>query len=93
MAAKTKKTEVEEPVLVRATSKYVRVSPRKARFHRLASSRNHSQKTESGDQIRFLSGRAIQRARRDRPTQREGCVRTGANNAALGSSRGQDCGP
>ncbi|MBN8867654.1 MAG: 50S ribosomal protein L22 [Solirubrobacterales bacterium] len=32
MASKTKKTEVEEPVLVRATSKYVRVSPRKARL-------------------------------------------------------------
>jgi large subunit ribosomal protein L22 len=33
MAAKTKKTEeVAEPVLVRATSKYVRVSPRKARL-------------------------------------------------------------
>ncbi|MCB0870730.1 MAG: 50S ribosomal protein L22 [Solirubrobacterales bacterium] len=32
MAAKTKKTEVEEPVSVRATSKYVRVSPRKARL-------------------------------------------------------------
>ncbi len=31
MAAKTKKTE-EEPVFVRATSKYVRVSPRKARL-------------------------------------------------------------
>ena len=32
MAAKTTKNEVEEPVLVRATSKYVRVSPRKARL-------------------------------------------------------------
>ncbi len=33
MAAKTKKTEeAAEPVLVRATSKYVRVSPRKARL-------------------------------------------------------------
>jgi len=32
MAAKAKKQEVEEPVLVRATSKYVRVSPRKARL-------------------------------------------------------------
>ena len=33
MAAKTKKTEeATEPVLVRATSKYVRVSPRKARL-------------------------------------------------------------
>ncbi len=33
MAAKTrKKEEVAEPVLVRATSKYVRVSPRKARL-------------------------------------------------------------
>ncbi len=32
MAAKTTKTEVEEPVLVRASSKYVRVSPRKARL-------------------------------------------------------------
>jgi len=32
MAAKTKKQEATEPVLVRATSKYVRVSPRKARL-------------------------------------------------------------
>ena len=33
MAAKTAKTEeLEEPVLVRATAKYVRVSPRKARL-------------------------------------------------------------
>ncbi|MDQ5894265.1 MAG: large subunit ribosomal protein [Actinomycetota bacterium] len=33
MAAKTaKKEELEEPVLVRATAKYVRVSPRKARL-------------------------------------------------------------
>ena len=32
MATKTKQTEVEEPVFVRATAKYVRVSPRKARL-------------------------------------------------------------
>ena len=32
MAAKTRKNEAEEPVLVRASAKYVRVSPRKARL-------------------------------------------------------------
>jgi large subunit ribosomal protein L22 len=32
MAARTKKNEAEEPVLVRASAKYVRVSPRKARL-------------------------------------------------------------
>ena len=32
MAAKTTKNEAEEPVLVRASAKYVRVSPRKARL-------------------------------------------------------------
>src|SRR5699024_4019111 len=46
-----------------------RVSPSKARFHRLASSRRHGPKIESGYQIRFLSGRAVQRARGDRPTK------------------------
>ena len=32
MAARTRKNEAEEPVLVRASAKYVRVSPRKARL-------------------------------------------------------------
>ena len=32
MAAKTSRNEAEEPVLVRASAKYVRVSPRKARL-------------------------------------------------------------
>ena len=32
MAAKTTKNEAEQPVLVRASAKYVRVSPRKARL-------------------------------------------------------------